>query len=198
MRELRPALSLVILFTLGLGLALPLLFDGFAQLAFPFAANGSLIARDGRTVGSALIGQAFAGAGWFAPRPSALTGTAPDGHAIATPYDASQSGASNLAPTSAALARHVAARVAAYRAAFGPGSVPDDAVTSSGSGLDPDISLANALRQAPAVAAARHLPPARVVALVRRLAVRRWFGVIGTPHVNVLRLNIALERAAAR
>ncbi|MDE2005127.1 MAG: potassium-transporting ATPase subunit KdpC [Rhodospirillales bacterium] len=198
MRALRPALSLVALFTVTLGLALPALFAGFAQLAFPFAADGSLIRARGRVVGSALIGQSFAGPGWFAPRPSALTGTAANGQSIATPYDASESGASNLAPTSRALADHTASRVAAYRAAYGAGPVPDDAATSSGSGLDPDISLANALRQAPSVAAARHLPAARVIALVRRLAERPWLGLIGTPHVNVLRLNIALDAIGAR
>ncbi len=198
MRAMRPAVSLVILFTLALGLVLPALVTGFAQLAFPFSANGSLIARHGQPIGSARIGQAITGPGWFVPRPSALTGTAPDGRSIATPYDAAQSGASNLAPTSTALAAHVAARIAAWHATFGAGPVPDDAVTSSGSGLDPDISLANALRQAPVVAAARHLPPDTVIALVRRLAARPWLGLIGTAHVNVLRLDIALARAAAR
>lgn len=195
LRELRPAASLIAVFTLLLGLVLPLGFWGFAQLAAPFQANGSLVRANGRVIGSALIGQTFPGAGWFRPRPSALTRTGAHGKIIATPYDAAESGASNLAPTSRILIRRVSARIAAYRRAFGPGPVPDDAVTGSGSGLDPDISLANALRQAPAVAASRGLAPARVVAMVRHEAQRPLlFGVLGTPHVNVLRLNLALRR----
>ena len=193
-REIRPALSLVILFTLALGVAFPAALTGFAQLAFPYQANGSLIRAQGRIVGSALIGQRFTGPIWFHGRPSALVGTDAKGNTIPTPYDASESGASNLAPTSKALLAHVSARIAAYRRAYGPGPVPDDAVTSSGSGLDPDISLANALRQSPAVAAARHLPAARVMALARKLAARRFLGFIGTDHVNVLALNLALAR----
>lgn len=197
LREIRPALSLVVLFTLVLGVAFPAAFTGFAQLVFPFQANGSLIRVNGHAVGSALIGQNFSGkhiaAGdWFQPRPSALVGTNAKGKTVPTPYDASESGASNLGPTSKTLIADVTARIAAYHKAYGAGPVPDDAVTSSGSGLDPDISLANALRQAPAIAAARHLPPAQVTALVNRLANHRLLGVIGTGHVNVLKLNLAL------
>jgi K+-transporting ATPase ATPase C chain len=191
-RELRPALSLIMLFTLLLGLAFPAAFTGFAQLVFPFQANGSLIRVKGRAVGSALIGQNFSGSDWFTPRPSALTGTDAKGKTIATPYDASESGASNLGPTSKTLIGNVTARISAYHKAYGPGPVPDDAVESSGSGLDPDISLANALRQAPAIAKARHLPTSKVIALVNRLATHRLLGVIGTDHVNVLKLNLDL------
>ncbi|MGC9271729.1 potassium-transporting ATPase subunit KdpC [Acidiphilium sp.] len=195
--ELRPALSLVVLFTLLLGVAFPAALTGFAQLVFPFQANGSLIRVKGQPVGSALIGQNFAGKhivakDWFQPRPSALTGTDAKGKTIPTPYDASESGASNLGPTSKTLISDVTARIAAYHKAYGPGRVPDDAVESSGSGLDPDISLANALRQAPAIAAARNLPAATVTALVNRLATHRLLGVIGTDHVNVLKLNLKL------
>lgn len=196
-RELRPALSLVVLFTLLLGVVFPAAFTGFAQLVFPFQANGSLIRIKGQPVGSALIGQNFSGKhivakDWFQPRPSALTGTDADGKIIPTPYDASESGASNLGPTSKTLVGDVTARIAAYKKAYGPGSVPDDAVESSGSGLDPDISLINALRQAPAIAKARDLPASKVIALVNHLATHRLLGVIGTDHVNVLKLNLEL------
>ncbi|MDE1896447.1 MAG: potassium-transporting ATPase subunit KdpC [Rhodospirillales bacterium] len=187
LREIRPAFSLVVLFTLFLGFILPEAFTGAMQLALPFQANGSLLKQNGQVVGSALIGQNFTGANYFQPRPSALD----------QPYDASTSGASNLGPTSASLEKTVAQRVAAYIKAFGPGPVPADAVTASGSGLDPDISLANALRQAPAVAAARHQPAAAVNALVQQLAHHAFLGIIGTNHVNVLELNLALDKLPA-
>lgn len=192
LRELRPAFSVVILFTVLLGLVAPLALTGFAQLVLPFQANGSLIRTDGRAVGSALIGQDFRGLQWFHSRPSALTEMDAAGRTVPAPYDAAESGASNLGPTSKALIAHVTMRIAAYRAAYGAGPVPDDAVTSSGSGLDPDISLADALRQAPAVARARRMPAVTVERLVRRLAVMPALGIVGTAHVNVLRLNLAL------
>jgi K+-transporting ATPase ATPase C chain len=203
LREIRPALSLVLLFTLVLGVALPAAFTGFAQAVLPFQANGSLVTLDGKIVGSALIGQSFSGPGvdaaqWFQPRPSALTGTDAKGKTIPTPYDASESGGSSSGPTNAGMVGRVKARIAAYLMAYGPGPVPDDAVTTSGSGLDPDISLENAQRQVQAIAAARHLPQASVIALVDRLATHRLLGIIGTDHVNVLKLNLALSRLAAR
>ena len=197
-REIRPALSLVLLFTLVLGFIVPAAITGLAQIVLPFQANGSLIRVGGKIVGSALIGQNFTAPVYFHGRPSALSGTNAKGKTIPTPYDAAESGASNLAPTSKALVSHIAARVKAYQKEFGPGPVPADAVESSGSGLDPDISLANARRQAPAVAAARHLPAASVMALVNRLAVHRFLGFIGTDHVNVLRLNLALDHQNTR
>ncbi len=197
LREIRPALSLVLLFTLILGVALPAAFTGLAQAVFPFQANGSLLERNGQIIGSALIGQNFAGPTWFTPRPSALSGTDAKGKTIATPYDASESGGSSSGPTNAGMVGNVKSRIAAYLRAYGPGPVPDDAVTTSGSGLDPDISLENALRQAPAIAIARKLPPATVTALVNRLAAHRLLGVIGTDHVNVLKLNLALSRMSA-
>jgi len=186
-RELRPALSLVVLFTLFLGFVLPEVFTGAMQATLPFQANGSLLTENGKVVGSALIGQNFTDAKYFQPRPSALD----------KPYDAATSGASNLAPTSASLQTSVQQRVAAYIKAFGPGPVPADAATASGSGLDPDISLANALRQAPAVAAARHLPAATVISLVQQMTHHAFLGVVGTDHVNVLELNLALDKLAA-
>ncbi len=197
LRDIRPAFSLVLVFTVVLGLIIPAALTGAAQLVFPFQANGSLIRDHGQIVGSALIGQNFTGPTFFHGRPSALTGTDAKGKTVTTPYDASESGASNLAPTSKALVSDVSDRVKAYHMTYGPGPVPADAVESSGSGLDPDISLENAERQAPAVAAARHIQAARVRALVNRLAVHRWLGFIGVDHVNVLRLNLALDHQKA-
>jgi K+-transporting ATPase ATPase C chain len=194
-RELRPAVSLVALFTLLTGFVLPVVFTEAAQFIVPYQANGSLITQNGVVVGSALIGQNFTGPAWFAPRPSALSGTDAKGNSVPTPYDASESGGANLAASSASLASTITARIAAYQKAFGPGDVPPDAVTSSASGLDPDISLANALRQAPIVAAARHLPAPTVTGLVNRLASQPLLGLIGTPQVNVLQLNLALQAA---
>ncbi len=188
LRELRPAISLVVLFTLLIGLILPGIFTGAMQAVLPWQANGSLIRQNGQVVGSALIGQNFSGPRYFVPRPSALS---------PSPYTQDTSGASNLGPTSKALLASVKQRVAAYLQAFGPGPVPADAVTASGSGLDPDISLENALRQAPAVAKARHLPTATVIALVENMAHHPFLGIIGTDHVNVLKLNLALEHLPA-
>ncbi len=197
LRELRPALSLVLLFTLFTGFLFPEIFTGAMQLAFPYQANGSLIRVNGQIVGSAIIGQNFSSPKYFAQRPSALMGTDSKGNAIATPDDASESGASNLGPASAALLQTVQQRIAAYRKAFGPGPVPADAVTASGSGLDPDISLANALRQAPAIAAVRKLPAATVTGLVQQMAHHSVLGIIGTDHVNVMQLNLALDALPA-
>lgn len=192
-RELRPALSLVVLFTLFTGLIFPVAFTGVMQLVLPFQANGSLLTQNGQVVGSALIGQNFTAAKYFAPRPSALTGTNAQGNSIPTPYDASESGASNLGPASAQLLTNVKTNIAAYLKAYGPGPVPADAVTASGSGLDPDISLANALRQAPAIAAARKLPASTVINLVDQQTHSSFLGIVGTDHVNVLQLNLALD-----
>ena len=194
LREIRPALSLVVFFTIAMGFFLPAVFTEVAQVIFPFQAGGSLITQDGKVVGSAVIGQNFTGSTWFNARPSALSGTDAKGNSISTPYDDSESGASNLAPSSAALLTAVQARVAAWHKAYGPGPVPADAATASGSGIDPDISLGDALAQAPAVAAARHLPPDSVVALVNSTAYQPALGFIGTPNVNVLQLNLALAK----
>nr|WP_297367627.1 potassium-transporting ATPase subunit KdpC [Acidocella sp.] len=187
LRELRPTISLVIAFTLLLGVMLPWGFTRAMQAALPWQANGSLIMQNGQAIGSALIGQAFTGPLWFTPRPSALT----------PPYNSATSGASNLASSSSALLQTIKTRVSAYQTAYGPGPVPADAVTASGSGLDPDISQDNALRQAPAIAAARHLPAALVVALVTAHTRQPVLGIIGTAHVNVLELNLALSQLHA-
>ena len=188
----RPAASLILLFTLVLGVAFPVALSGLFGAVLPYQANGSLLRRDGQPVGSALIGQDFTGPEWFHPRPSALTGTDPKDPAktIPTPYDASESGASNLAPTSAALV----ARVKAEAAKLGGGRLPADAVTASASGLDPDISPAFAALQVARVARARGLPVGQVRGLVAAQTARRWLGFIGEPRVNVLRLNLALAR----
>lgn len=187
---LRPALVLFVLLSLATGLAYPLLVTGAAGLLFPREAAGSLVEHDGRVVGSALIGQAFADPGHFWSRPSATAGT---------PYDAAQSGGSNLGPSNPALADAVKARVAALRAAD-PGQsapVPIDLVTTSASGLDPDISRAAADWQVPRVARVRGLPPATVQALVDAHTQWPHLGILGTPRVNVLALNLALDAAAA-
>jgi len=197
LRELRPALSLVILFTIFTGLLIPFAFTAVVQAVLPYQANGSLITLNGQVVGSAIIGQNFTSPKYFASRPSALTGTDAKGNSIATPYDASESGASNLGPASATLQTNVQARIAAYVKAYGPGPVPADAVTASGSGIDPDISLENALRQAPAIAAARKISPDTVTALINQMAHHAFLGIVGTDHVNVLQLNLALDALPA-
>lgn len=191
--HLRPAITLIALFTLLTGAILPPLFVQIGSLAFPFQAGGSLVQKDGKIVGSAIIGQNFASPKYFWGRPSALTGTDPKDSSkhIATPYDASESGASNLAPTSQALVDRVKGDIPKY----GTLPVPADAVTSSGSGLDPDISPENAARQVARVAAARGVAADKVADLVASHTHGLMFGVLGAPHVNVLELNMALDDA---
>jgi K+-transporting ATPase ATPase C chain len=191
--QLRPAVTMIALFTLLTGAVLPTLFAGFGRLAFPFQAGGSLVEQNGKIIGSAIIGQNFVAAKYFHPRPSALVGTDPKDSSkqVPTPYDAGESGASNLAPTSKALLDRVKRDVANYGAA----PVPADAVTTSGSGLDPDISPQNAYRQAQQVASARSMPVAEVKKLIAAHTEQRLGGVLGAPLVNVLSLNLALDAA---
>ncbi len=199
--HLRPALSLVVLFTLLLGVAFPLGFVGFGSFVFPFQANGSLIERNGQPVGSALIGQNFTSDRYFHPRESAITGTDPKDptKTVATPYDASTSSASNLAPTAKALHDRVAGDVATLeKQGAAAGAIPMDAVTSSGSGLDPDISPSYAALQVPVVAKARHLAAGQVQDLLASATQDRWLGIFGEPRVNVLRLNLALDSLPAQ
>ena len=183
---LRPALTSLILFTLITGVAYPLVVTGVAQMIFPGQANGSLIVKDGKVVGSAVIGQVFDEPKYFWGRPSA---TRPFG------YDAAASSGSNLSPTNPALVSAVQGRVEALRAAD-PGNsapVPVDLVTASGSGLDPHISPAAALYQIPRVARERKLAPDAVRALVERHTEGRFWGLLGEPRVNVLALNLDLD-----
>lgn len=182
--HLRPALVMTGLFTLVLGAAYPLAVTGVAQAAFPDQANGSLIRDlDGTVRGSALIGQPFAEARYLHPRPSA----AGDG------YDASASSGSNLGPLNPDLKAAVAERAAAIRAEDGAGVIPADAVTASGSGLDPDISPAYARLQAQRIATARGVSVDQVQRIIDRRVERPVFGFIGQPHVNVLLTNRALD-----
>ena len=194
--QLRPALVLFVLLSTLTSLAYPLLVTGMAQLVFPFQANGSLIERDGKVIGSSLIGQSFTEAKYFHGRPSATTAPDPQDASkiIAAPYNASNSMGSNLGPTSKALAERVGQDVAALKKENPSAQVPVDLVTASGSGLDPDISPEAALFQAPRVAAARGLPEAGVAALVGRQVEARTLGILGEPRVNVLKLNLALDR----
>jgi K+-transporting ATPase ATPase C chain len=193
--HLRPAIVLILLFTLLTGVALPLAMTGVGSVVFPFQAGGSLIQKDGKVIGSALIGQNFTDAKYFQSRPSAITAPDPKDptKTIDTPYDASNSAASNLAPTSKALIDRVAGDVKTLRATEGDAPIPADAVTTSASGLDPDISPENALRQVARVAAARKLPEDKVRALVDAQTVQPFLGFLGQPHVNVLKLNMALD-----
>lgn len=196
-KQIRPALVLLVLLTIATGLAYPFAVTGLAQLAFPDQANGSLIVRNGAVVGSELIGQWFESDRYFHPRPSATTAADLNDptKTVAAPYNAVASAGSNLGPTSKALVDRVAADVAAYSTAAA--SIPADLVTTSGSGLDPDISPAAAERQVARVAQARKLPDERVRGLVRAATEGRLFGIIGEPRVNVLQLNLALDAASS-
>ncbi|NBE07702.1 potassium-transporting ATPase subunit KdpC [Paragemmobacter ruber] len=180
--QLRPAIALTAIFTLLTGLAYPFAMTGLAQGLFPDAANGSLMAREGAVIGSALIAQPFAGAGYLHPRASA------------SGYNAAGTGATNLGPTSATLIADVAARRAAWEGLNGT-DAPIDAVTTSGSGLDPDISVASALGQSGRIATARGADPAAVRALIEDAVVPPLLGMYGEARVNVLRTNIALDAA---
>lgn len=186
---IRPAISLLAAFTVLTGLAYPLLVTGIAQLAIPREANGSLIESHGRIVGSALIGQNFATPGYFQGRPSAA-GT--------SGYDATASSGSNLAPGSKLLRDRVATDVAALRKQGVTGAIPADLVTTSASGLDPDISPQAAMAQVPRIAKARGISQGSLQRLVQDQRQTPMLGVLGEPRVNVLRLNMQLDRMSAR
>jgi len=196
LREIRPAIVVLIGLTLITGLAYPLAMTGIAGVLFPKQAQGSLIEKDGKVVGSALIGQEFKDDKYFHGRPSATTAPDPNDSTktVSAPYNAANSGGSNLGPTSKALADRLKEDVDKLKAENPSQPVPVDLVTTSGSGLDPDISPEAALFQVPRVAKARNIPEAKVRQLVDEHIESRTLGVLGEPRVNVLQLNLALDR----
>lgn len=193
--HLRPALAILVLMTLLTGLVYPLAMTGLAQLAFPAQANGSLVTRGGQVVGSGLIGQSFASDRYFHGRPSATTGADPADatKSVAQPYNASNSMGSNLGPTNKALIDRVKADTGRLRAENPSQPVPIDLVTTTGSGLDPDVTPEAARFQVPRVAKARGLAEERVRQLVEAHIKDRLLGLVGEPRVNVLALNLALD-----
>jgi K+-transporting ATPase ATPase C chain len=195
LKEFRPALALLVLFTLLTGVIYPFVTTGVASVLFPYQARGSLIERDGKVIGSALIGQNFTEARYFQGRPSATVAADPadPSKTIAAPYNAANTGGSNLGPTSKALIERMTSDVEALKPQNPGVRVPIDLVTTSASGLDPDISPDGALFQVPRVAKARGLPEARIRELVERQIEGRTFGIMGEPRVNVLALNLALD-----
>jgi len=200
LKEIRPAIVVVVLLTAITGLAYPLAVTGIAETVFPSQAQGSLIERDGKIVGSALIGQEFKGDQYFHGRPSATTAPDPadSSKTVAAPYNAANSGGSNLGPTSKTLVDRVKEDVDKLKAENASAPVPLDLVTTSGSGLDPNISPDAAYFQVPRVAKARKMPEDAVRKLVTERIEGRLAGVLGEPRVNVLALNLALDEAASK
>ena len=204
LKEIRPAIVMMVLFTVLTGLAYPLAMTGIAQLVFPRQANGSLIEqgkdKDRKVIGSELIGQNFTEDKYFHGRPSATTDTDPKDptKTVPAPYNAANSSGSNAGPTSKALIERVQGDVDKLKAENPNAAVPVDLVTTSASGLDPDVTPAAALFQVPRVAKARGLPEAKVRDLVTQSVEGRFLGVIGEPHVNVLKLNMALDALKER
>lgn len=198
LKEIRPALVILIGLTLLTGLAYPLAMTGIADVLFPNQAQGSLIERDGKVIGSRLIGQEFKEDRYFHGRPSATTAAAPNDatKTVPSPYNAANSAGSNLGPTSKALSDRMTEEVEKLKAENPSMPVPTDLVTTSGSGLDPHISPESALFQVPRVAKARDLPEGSVRKLVNDHVEGRLAGLLGEPRVNVLALNLALDRAA--
>lgn len=198
LREIRPAILVLLLLTAITGLAYPLAMTAIANAIFPKQAQGSLIVRDGKVIGSALIGQEFKDDKYFHGRPSATT--APDpadaSKTVPAPYNAANSGGSNLGPTSKALNDRVKQDVDKLKAENPSSPVPIDLVTTSGSGLDPDISPEGAFFQVPRVAKARGMAEERLRQLVADNTSGRLIGIFGEPRVNVLELNLALDAAA--
>ena len=200
LREIRPAIVMILLMTVLTGFAYPLAMTGVAQLAFPHQANGSLIEKDGKVIGSALIGQEFKDDKYFHGRPSATSAPDPadSTKTVPAPYNAANSSGSNLGPTSKALNDRIKEDVDKLKAENSSAPVPVDLVTTSASGLDPDISPEAAQFQAPRVAKARNMPEDRVRALVTENTKGRFAGLLGEPRVNVLALNLALDQASPK
>ena len=200
LKELRPAIVVLVLLTAITGLAYPLAMTGIAGTIFPKQAQGSLIEKDGKVIGSALIGQEFRDNRYFHGRLSATVAPDPNDptKTVPAPYNAANSGGSNLGPTSKALADRLREDVDKLKAENPNAAVPVDLVTTSASGLDPDISPEAAQFQVPRVARARNMPEDQVKQIVTANTEGRLFGLIGEPRVNVLALNLSLDRAAAR
>jgi K+-transporting ATPase ATPase C chain len=200
LKELRPALVLIVLFTIITGLVYPFVMTGIAQVAFPHQANGSLVLKDGNVIGSELMGQAFTSERYFHGRPSATVAPDPNDSSktIDAPYNAANSAGSNLGPTSKALIERIQGDVEKRKTENPNATVPTDLVTASGSGLDPHISPDAALFQVPRVANARNMPENLVRQLVNEHVEGRVLGIFGEPRVNVLALNMALDRVPRR
>jgi potassium-transporting ATPase KdpC subunit len=200
LREIRPAILLLIALTMITGLIYPLAMTGIAGVLFPSQAKGSLIERDGKVVGSTLIGQLFTEDRYFHSRPSATTAADPNDatKTVPAPYNAANSAGSNLGPTNKALIDRVKVDVEKLKAENSSAPVPIDLVTTTASGLDPHISPEAALFQVPRVAKARNLPENRLRQLVDEHTEGRLLGLLGEPRVNVLALNLALDRVTAR
>ena len=199
LREIRPAIVVLVALTLITGLVYPLAMTGIAQIVFPNQAQGSLIERDGKVVGSALIGQEFASDKYFHGRPSATTAPDPKDSTktVAAPYNAANSGGSNLGPSNKALIDRVQSDLDKLKRENPSAPVPIDLVTTSASGLDPDISPQAAYFQVPRVAKARNLAENQIRQLVSDHIADRFLGLLGEPRVNVLLLNLALDRLSA-
>jgi K+-transporting ATPase ATPase C chain len=195
LKEIRPAIVMIVCFTVLTGLIYPLAMTGIAQVVFPRQANGSLIEKDHKVIGSELIGQNFTEDKYFHGRPSATTDTDPKDptKTVPAPYNAANSSGSNAGPTAKSLIERIQGDVDKLKAENPNTAVPVDLVTTSASGLDPDITPAAALFQVPRIAKARGLPEAKVRDLVTQSVEGRFLGLIGEPHVNVMRLNMALD-----